>query len=253
MPTGKSTLGSFEDIDASRLYSRGTSILRSTDSNQTLSVTLNQDESLKLTVNYRKTDYTRYGVWEQEKTEADDSVSVESQGVFAYSYLEPTVFSTEPDSDHVYPQNVSATYSGQTIAMERASSDLTDPVTYIGSIEMTVNWNSTLTGNNGAELDSVVIRALRNGSTYFAVDGEAVDRIVLTEDGSWSGWSDGVRFASSPSVEVWYRDPLLSRTTLTGSHEGRFVGLSIDGPVAVIGKWSVTTLIEGAYGAELQP
>ncbi len=186
-------------------------------------------------------------------------MSVESQGVFAYSYLEPTVFSTEPDSDHVYPQNVSATYSGQTIAMERASSDLTDPVTYIGSIEMTVNWNSTLTGNNGAELDSVVIRTLRNGSTYFAVDGEAVDRIVLTGSVSWVG-GDGIRFVSTTSdgMDVWYRDPLLNRSRLGGSHDGNFVGLSIDGPVAVIGKWSMRgtntgTLIEGAYGAELQP
>ena len=248
---GEVTLGSFEGIEPSRLYSRGTSILRSTDSNQALSVTLAQDESLKLTVSYRKTDYTRYGVWEQEKTAADDTVTVEQRGVFAYSYLEPTVFSTEADSDHVYPANISATYSGVTIAMDREE----DPAIYTGSIEMTVNWNSAI---SAAELDSVVIRNLRSGSTYFAVDGEAVNRIVMAGTVTFQDASgdDGVRFTSSPTMEIWYRDPLQTRSSLTGTHEGRFVGLSLDGPVAVIGKWSVTSTeapIDGAYGAHLQP
>ena len=249
---GDVTLGHFEGIDPSRLYSRSTSILRSTDANQTISAAANlqTDESLRLTVNFRRTDYTRYGVWEQERTAADNTVTVEQQGVFAYSYLEPTVFSTEPDSDHVYPANISATYSGQTIAMDRAA----DPAIYTGSIEMTVNWNSAL---SAAALDSMVIRSLRSGSTYFAVDGEAVDRIVMTGAVSFTGAGDGIRFDSTPTMEVWYRDPLLTRSSLTGSHDARFVGLSIDGPVAVIGKWSVTsganTLIDGAYGAQLQP
>ena len=250
---GDVTLGSFEGIDPSRMYSRGTSIYRSTDANQALSVTLNQDESLKLTVHYRKTDFTRYGVWEQEKTEADDTVNVEQQGVFAYSYLEPTVFSTEPDSDHVYPQNVSATYRGQTIAQDRAD----NPALYTGTIEMTVNWMSAL---SSAELDSVVIRNLRSGGNYFAIDGEAVDRIAMTDTVTFQGAADGIRFVSTTSagMEVWYRDPLLNRSRLGGSHDGNFVGLSIDGPVAVIGKWSVTgtdtsILIQGAYGAHLQP
>ena len=247
------TLGSFEGIAPSRLYSRGTSIFRSTDASQALSVTLQTDESLRLTVNYRKTDFTRYGVWEQEKTEADATVSVEQQGVFAYSYLEPTVFSTQADSDHVYPQNVSATYSGPTIAQDRAD----DPAIYTGTIEMTVNWKSTL---GSAELDSVVIRNLRSGSNYFAIDGETVDRIAMTGSVTFQGAADGIRFVSTTSsgMEVWYRDPLLNRSRLGGSHDGNFVGLSIDGPAAVIGKWSVTstgndTLIQGAYGAHLQP
>ncbi len=250
---GEVTLGSFVGIDPSRLYSRGTSIYRSTDANQELSVTLQTDESLKLTVTYRKTDFTRYGVWEQEKTEADATASVEQQGVFAYSYLEPTVFSTQADSDHVYPQNVSATYSGQTIAQDRAD----DPAIYTGTIEMTVNWMSTI---GSAELDSVVIRNLRSGSNYFAIDGETVDRVAMTGSVTFQGANDGIRFVSTTSsgMEVWYRDPLLNRSRLGGSHDGNFMGLSIDGPVAVIGKWSVNstsndTLIEGAYGAHLQP
>ena len=250
---GDVTLGSFQGIDPARMYSRGTSIYRSTDTNQALSVTLNSGESLKLTVSYRITDFTRYGVWEQEKTEADNTVSVEQQGVFAYSYLEPTVFSTEADSDHVYPQNVSATYSGQTIAQDRAD----NPALYTGTIEMTVNWMSAL---GSAELDSVVIRNLRSGGRDFAIDGEAVDRIAMTDTVTFQGATDGIRFVSTTSsgMEVWYKDPLLNRSRLGGSHDGNFVGLSIDGPVAVIGKWSVTgtdtsVLIQGAYGAHLQP
>ena len=178
---------------------------------------------------------------------------VEQQGVFAYSYLEPTVFSTEPDSDHVYPRNVEATYSGQTIAQDRAD----DPAIYIGSIELTVNWNAAL---SAAVLDSAVIRNLRRGNTYFAIGGEAVDRIVMTEAVTWSGETDGIKFVSTTSggMEVWYRDTLLNRSRLGGSHDGNFVGLSLDGPVAVIGKWSVlgtdsSVLIQGAYGAHLQP
>ena len=250
---GEVTLGLFQGIDPSRLYPRGTSVFRSTDSNQTLSVTVPQGESVRLTVQYRKTDYTRYGVWEQEKG-ADDTVSIDpSQGVFAYSYLEPTVFSTDADSDHVYPENISATYRGQTIAQDRA----TDPLTYTGTIEMTVNWESAL---SSAELDSVVIRNLRSGSTSFAIDGEIVDRIVMAGTVSFTGASDGIRFTSTTSdgMEVWYRDPLLNRSRLGGGHDGNFVGLSLDGPVAVFGKWSVngtggSLAIEGAYGAELQP
>ena len=255
---GEVTLGDFEGISPSRLYSRSTSILRSTDSNQTIGsgANLQQGETLKLTVNYRRTDYTRYGVWERERTTPGATpsdpatVSVDARGVFAYSYLEQTVFSTQADSDHVYPANISATYSGQTIAMDRAD----DPVLYTGSIEMTVNWNSAF---SAAALDSVVIRSLRSGSTYFAVNGEAVDRIVMTGAVSFTGESTGIGFTSSPTMEVWYRDPLLTRSSLSGSHEGSFVGLSIDGPVAVIGKWSVVDgadpLIDGAYGAHLQP
>ena len=108
-------------------------------------------------------------------------MTVDQRGAFAYSYLEATVFSTEPDSDHVYPANISATYSGQTIAMDNREDD---PVIFTGSIEMTVNWNSAL---SAAALDSMVIRSLRSGSTYFAVNGEAVDRIVMAGAVSFTG------------------------------------------------------------------
>ena len=248
---GKIDLGRFQDLVASSLYSRGTSILRSTDSSLTISPALGQDESLKLTVRFRRTDYTRYGVWEQELTAADDTVTVQ-QGVFAYSHMKPTVFSTEPDSDHVYPQNITATYSGNTIAQDRAD----DPKTYSGTIAVTVSWKS---GFSSAVIDSAVIRNLSSGGSYFAVEGQAVDRISMTQSVSFAGQSDGIRFTSSTStgMEVWYRDTLLSRSRLGGSHNGNFVGLSLDGPVALFGKWSVTssgnTLIQGTYGAELRP
>ena len=247
---GEIELGSFTGIDASRLYSRSNTVLRSTDANQTLSVNLTMGQSLELTVHYRKTHYTRYGVWSEELQD-DETVVKNGQGVFAYSHLEATVFSDELDSDYVYPENVTATYSGQTIAMDSAD----DPVTYLGSIEMTVNWNS---GAAQAGFDSVVIRNLRSisGNNYFAVNGDAVDRIVLTGSVNFTDANDGLRFDSSPTAEVWYRDPLLTRSNLGGSHSGNFVGVSIDGPVGVIGKWSVTdnvAPIEGAYGAELQP
>ena len=247
---GKIDLGSFEDLDASRLYSDrdGRSVIESTDDGVTLSVSLGADETLELTVEYRRTDYTRFGVWVQEKTLADDSVdNVRPKGVFAYSPLGSTVFDPALESDFVYPRNVTAVYSGQTIALDTAD----DPETYTGSFELTVNWNGSA---SAAELEAV-IRDLRslNDRDWFAVDGEDVDRILLTGAVSMSSTANGVSFDSTPSFEVWFRDPSLARSTLGGSHAGKFLGRTIDGPVAVIGKWGISNRIEGVYGAELQP
>ena len=82
-------------------------------------------------------------------------------------------------------------------------------MTYNGSFEMTVSWNSQLTGSDSAELDSVVIQNLRSvtGNRYFVVSGNQVDRIVLAGTVSWSGGAGGVQFTSTTSsdMEVWYR------------------------------------------------
>ena len=139
----------------------------------TLSLTLLTDETLELTVEYRRTDYTRYGIWVQKKTLADDSVEFNQEGLFAYSPLSSTVFTTVLDSDFVYPENVTAVYSGQTIALHTAD----DPETYTGSIELTVDWNAS---DSAAELEAVIrdLRSLK-GREWFAVDGKDVDRIVF--------------------------------------------------------------------------
>ena len=254
---GKMELGSFRGLDASRLYSDrdGRSVIEPTDTGVTLSVSLSQDEELELTVEYRRTDYTRFGVWIQEKTEADNTVNVDNRGVFAYSPLQSTVFTTDLELDFAYPANITAVYSGQTIALETEG----DPETYTGSIILTVNWKAS---DNDAELEAV-IRDLRSLSDrdWFEVDGEDVDRIILAGDVTLNSADDGLSFTSSPKFAVLYRSPQVARKELNGSHEGKFLGRTIDGPVAVIGKWkildrmldSVSRPVEGVYGAELQP
>ena len=213
-------------------------------------MTLNTDETLELTVEYRRTDYTRYGVWVQRKTLADDSVSVDQTGLFAYSPLGSTEFTPDPDSDYRYPENVTAVYSGQTIALETTGDG--DRETFTGSIELTVDWNATA---SAAELEAVIrdLRSLKDRD-WFAVDGKDVDRIVFGTATITSN-SQGTSFMNNSSEYlVWYRDPSLTRLSGNGTHSGKFVGRTIDGPVGVIGKWGISTLsLEGVYGAELKP
>ena len=58
----------------------------------------------------------------------------------------------------------------------------------------------------------------------------------------------------SPTVRIRYYDVGRPDSRYFGSrsHEGKFVGYSVDGPVGVIGTWRLG-VIKGAYGADLAP
>ena len=92
------------------------------------------------------TNYTRFGVWRKEvnKTAANDgynklkggSNSGEGPGAFAYSALPATEY-TEA-SDPSYPGGASATYTGETVALQTSTY-------YTGLISVTASWDSEWT------------------------------------------------------------------------------------------------------------
>ena len=118
-----------------------------------------------------------------------------------------------------------------------------------GFIQLTVDWSSS---NNSV---SSFVRDLRNvsDSSWFQHASLDVGHIIL--EGLTASAS---AISGSPSATIRYRDQSLNEVSVSGSVDmsGKFLGKSIDGPLGVIGSWSIDGSgidVEGAFGAELLP
>ena len=209
-------------------------------------------------VEYRYTEYGRFGVWSRTEGEsAAEGVKdnlADSSGAFAYSPLDQSTYFT---GDLRYPANGTAYYEGSTVAVDDSSDG---PRIFEGRIALTVDWGSSV----GRSTVSSVIHDLRtvDTSAIFRYNGVAVDQIVFSSGLRLSGGGDdGIEFYSlSPSVRIRYRDAARSDTRVSGhrSHTGKFVGTSRDGPLGVIGTWELgrsgrSDWLKGAYAADLVP
>ena len=206
-------------------------------------------------VQFGHSNYGRFGAWAKVARDyAVDSElrrlpSSEEPDVFAYSPLEQTAYST---GDPNFPRSFTATYLGQTRAVDRDwSADR--PLFYDGEIDITVQWGNTASGSSV----HAVVRDLAGTADGrpFEYNGYDVAEIVISGTRVTLDSDRRMGFSSSsPTVRIRYYDVGRpdSRYFGTRSHEGKFVGYSIDGPVGVIGTWRLGD-IKGAYGADLAP
>ncbi len=199
------------------------------------------------------TKYTRFGAWRKSEqayaisTNRQSQPSREDPDVFAYSPLDQVAYGV---NDRNFPANSRATYVGQTRAVDRESND---PIFYDGEVSVTVEWGSSPTGSSVFAVITDLAKT-SNGEPYLH-DGFDVREIVFSGMSTRTDSSRRLGFSrTSPSVRIRYESVVRRDANFTGkrSHEGKFVGLSLNGPVALIGVWELGD-IKGAYGAESEP
>ena len=208
-----------------------------------------------LQVNYDYTDYGRFGVWaKRTATSALGGSAIDRANPpdsFAYSPLAQTAYYT---GDPGYPSNGTGYYEGETLAVETQG----DTRVYRGSVGLTVQWGSRV---SSATLTSTIedLRTLEGGRPLI-YNGYAVDAIVFRSVRLSGGAGVGTGFDTrSPDVRVRYLDASRSDSRWSGSRSvaGKFVGRTIDGPLGVIGTWSLnssySTSLKGAFSADLLP
>ena len=221
------------------------------------------------------TDYTRFGAWRKQTSpnasaEYSDRLEDDENGPnsFAYSPLRQTAFRGERDAN--YPAGVTATYSGETVAVQGKAF-------YTGSVELEARWNASWLGpdSNQAGTLSAVFRDLRDehgdALTYTVTDAgsaevDEVRALILPEitiqvasDGAVYFTDDDVSAARLRFVDLTKVDSDLDSVTI----EGKFVGQGVGGPPGVIGTWTATDdgdtqlgsghTLYGGFGAELGP
>ena len=211
-----------------------------------------------VTVEFASTAYTRFGAWNRVSTEVanvEPSEPANPNGVFAYS---PLTASTYSPQDPNFPGGGEASYEGATIARDESNNY------YEGSITVNVTWAANVgtgtTATNVGNITAAINNLRSNGALYMngTVNG-TVDTILFTatdinvarnDDNSLSFDSDGggIRLRHS-NIRI------ASDGTTTGDIDGLFVGTSIDGPLGVLGSWSMEgdagEALVGAYGADL--
>ena len=259
------------------------------------------------------TNFTRFGVWRvrntknalrsggwQDRTAADK----DGPGVFAYSPLPAAVITLTTDPS--YPGGSTATYTGGTRAIQGKAM-------YEGEVLLTATWSAT-TVSASLSMEISNLRNAANGdplaySLYENADGtfsatastSALGKLIFAGDITAtpdSGDGEKLKFSSvgdsdatsSLAVRVGATDPGVQQESLafatdptspgdldTAMVDGMFVGSGQDGPLGVIGQWSVSakgvnvsgdgtisaindgsnikigdgTLLQGAFGAEL--
>ena len=211
-----------------------------------------------LEVQFDSTNHTRFGVWAKRvgnTAVAGYEAANREQNVFAYSPLTQTEYGA---NDPGFPRDVTATYSGTTLAVDFRRSE---PAFFEGDVQVEVAWQST----PGAADVRLLVRDLRavDGGYPFRHDGYDVERILFDRVATNGRAGTPIEFdsnGSSPSVSIRYRDSAFREATWSGnrSHSGKFVGRSFDGPLGVIGTWSLEDAgdgidIQGSYGADLGP
>ena len=245
------------------------------------------------------TSYTRFGVWrmmrnrnavrsdrgedgtDEIRDRADDA-GADGPGMYAYSQLDPTEIRSLNDPS--YQQGGSATYVGETVALQNS--------TYLtGEVEATVNWSSTVVGGTlnvtfsnlandsgdmlATETDPAVETdgVITTPAQYNVIRDLVFNNIdVGTMDGKvvFDHESIGTRTAGVFAVRLRHADASQEDGTGAGMIEGKFVGATVDGPQGLFGIWDLTpqatlgrvtgagndvtdknAAIYGAFGAEL--
>ena len=228
------------------------------------------------------TDYTRFGAWRvrqdyfadrnawsQPTADLDRGLPGNEPGSFAYSPLGSTVWSSGADPS--FPGGGKATFVGKTVAIQGTAM-------HTGDVELLADWSDTW---------GSAVNGLRSVGTLTMNIGQLVDSngepIISgnTDSGAVpaDAWVEGFRFGSitinadadgnivfdqTVDVNALY-GPL--GTTVTpvgrsggGAVRGRFVGQDADGPLAVLGTYSIESHVQighasnntivGAFGAD---
>ncbi len=229
--------------------------------------------------NLRSTNYTQFGVWRQRDYQNATRSSGETNrdrenddkhdgpGMFAYSQLKPAIVLNLDDP--AYTPGGSASYYGETVAVQNTTwltGRLQVDVTWMAeTVEGTVNVTlSDLANGNGDML-------AHSGTA--SNPGNAIRDIVLhgVTVSAEEVHSNELRFhTDDASVRYRHVDPNVTDASVSEQMlKGVFVGQGVDGPLGVIGVWSLddgnvgrrnaagtkvvdaTNVIYGAFGAEL--
>ncbi|MYC68877.1 MAG: hypothetical protein F4X12_21415 [Acidobacteriia bacterium] len=198
------------------------------------------------------TDYTRFGAWrvrrsrDAQRSGGWDNAEMDT---FAYSPLSASKITSRNSPN--YPAGATANYQGRTVAF-------VGNVGYEGEVDVRVEWNALQDSGGtdlaiGAQVQTVISNLQNaNGDLYVNADEDvrelvfpAVAMVVAADD-------DLVDFAeTSGSVSVNYVDRSVTPGTLSiTNHQGAFVGSSAEGPLGLLGRYSMGN-INGAYGADL--
>ena len=211
------------------------------------------------------TRYTRFGAWRKQTAVNaaagyEDRVEEDENGpdAFAYSSLPQTAYANAGDPR--FPLGASATYSGETVAVQGTAF-------YTGSVRLRVRWHDAWVAGEAGRL-TAAISGLRDGFgdrlTYAGggrrrlVDTLRIANVAILVD------SGRVRFENdiqSLATISYFDRAGLAALGAGASVEGKFVGSSADGPLGAIGLWTVDADIglgqggrmRGAFGAELGP
>ena len=196
------------------------------------------------------TDFTRFGVWRVRRNrQAQTGGWIHGEmDTFAYSPLDQAKISSLSAPN--YSQDGEATYEGSTVAFAGRISQGWGLVGFEGDVAVNVNWNGA------ADDDGVVVRL-----GYMTV---AISNFAQTENGDplrhsgrdvrelvFSAGTSGIEITTNDDHEVMfaptdvtlsvvYEDRIgangsVSSTTLNGA----FVGSSSDGPLGVLGRYSI--------------
>lgn len=202
-------------------------------------------------VKYDNTDYGRFGVWAKQVRDnalspVEAATGNERSGVFAYSQIGQTIFST---GDPNFPRGFNSTYVGRTLAVD-VGSDGT--AFYDGDISLSVSWRSDRP--DGSAVTTVIENLARTDNGGPLLDGNfEVSQLIFDGASVQLDTLDRIGFSGTSIVRVRYFDPSRrERSFITGSTTGKFVGYDPAGPRAVVGTWEWGT-IEGAFGADLTP
>ena len=209
------------------------------------------------------TDFTRFGVWRVRRSrnaQREGNWDLEGEmEAFAYSPLAAAKV-TSTSSPNYTPEGM-ATYEGSTVAFVDTG-EAGGPIGYEGDIDMLVEWNAATDGV-GAMLTTVIsnLQDAGTGDELMHNGNPVRDLVFATFEMDVAEDDDLLDFSqASVDITVEYMDR--TRSGATGGRAttfaGMFVGASADGPLGVIGRYTIEEGtnafpgdITGAFGAEL--
>ena len=225
------------------------------------------------------TDYTRFGFWRRESTTSarrnDGNVANVIRGphggpgTYAYSPLDSTNVGTLQNLS--FPSGGSATYTGETIALQNTT------ILY-GTAEVDVSWGTPTDVNAGTTVGTMALTISglqsavgdplsQGGANVDANDPTVADpgneimdivfpamNIIVGGQGDFAnnmivgtaGTADAdgnIPYGEATVADVRYRRALAGAdiaATGTNTVKALFVGQGVDGPLGVIGTWTLT-------------
>ena len=224
------------------------------------------------------TDFTRFGVWRVRRSRNalrrggwdDSETEIEA---FAYSPLPVSTVSAVSAPN--YSPGGTASYTGSTVAFvgnpnRDVAAGNPAPIGYEGDVAVHVTWNPTEVGASLTTVISNFVSGDNGDSLYHS--SSPVRELVFSNLAFTAGDDNKLMFASDATgttfdggVSVHYADRNATAGSVTGATlSGAFVGSSADGPLALIGRYTLpdsdfdvaastrdNVVIHGAFGAEL--
>ena len=223
------------------------------------------------------TDFTRFGVWRVQRSRnaqrGASAANAEDSGwqlaeteTFAYSPLPATEVTSTASPN--YTPGGSATYEGSTVAYVGTTG-------YEGEVDVYVTWNGA-TAAIGGTIQTVISNMRNAGNGDELLHGGAGDDampvrnlvfadVTFTTDPTDDDHVLDFAATGTPAIRVEYMDRNFTNGSADATvYAGTFVGSSADGPLGVIGRYSIeastfrvgadddaASAIIGAFGAEL--